>query len=121
MVLSTDNFEITVLIAVILAAAARTLIPYIAKIQDDNAAGTTPRKFSMSYVITAVVSIIPVLVGSILLLPTILPQIQNTGSLLTIFITAFGLSYTVNDIVNRSVSPTLIKAVDSGTTTIAKT
>lgn len=113
MVLSEESFEVTVLVAVILAGIARTIIPFLAKKQDDTAVGIEPRKFALSYVITAVVSTVPVLIGSLLLLPTILPQIQNTGSNLMIFITAFGLAYTVNDIVNRSVSTNLIRVVDS--------
>lgn len=103
----TDSFEITVLIAVILAGIARTVIPYLAKRQDDSTTGNPIRPFSLSYVITAIVSTVPVLVGSLLLLPTILPMVPNNGTVLMIFITAFGLSYTVNDIVNRSISASI--------------
>lgn len=117
MVLTEETFEITILIAVILAGLARTLIPYLAKKQDDTAAGLDPRDFSLSYVITAVISAIPVLVGSLLLLPTILPIVQNTGSNLMIFITAFGLAYTVNDVVNRSISTNLMRPAGTTTTT----
>src|SRR5689334_19476673 len=92
-------FEATVLVAVILAGAARTLIPYLSKRQGDISAGVDPRPFSWNYIITGLLGIIPVAVGSVLLLPTILPQVSTGGSQLMVFITAFGLAYTTTDLV----------------------
>src|ERR1041385_6609909 len=103
-VLDQGAFEATVLVAVVLAGAARTIIPYLSKRQGDVSAGVDPRPFSWSYIITALLGIIPVAVGAILLLPTILPQVSNGGSQLMVFITAFGLAYATTDLVNRNVS-----------------
>lgn len=97
-------FEATVLVAVVLAGAARTLIPYLSKRQADLSAGIEPRPFSWAYILTGVLGIIPVAVGASLLLPTILPQVPTGGSQLMVFITSFGLAYATTDIVNRNVS-----------------
>jgi hypothetical protein len=120
MVLDTGAFEATVLAAVVLAGAARIVIPYLAKRQGDISAGVDPRPFSISYIITGILGIVPVAIGSILLLPTILPQVQNNGSQLMVFITAFGLAYATTDIVNRNVS-TLLVQTPLTTTTATKT
>ena len=116
MVLDTGSFEATVLAAVVLAGAARTIIPYLAKRQSDLSNGQDPRPFSWSYIITAILGVVPVAVGAILLLPTVLPQVQNSGSQLMVFITAFGLAYATTDIVNRNVSSQLIPGVATNTT-----
>lgn len=102
MVLDNTSFEITVFVAVILAGLARTLIPYLSKRQSDVAAGLEPRPFTLSYVTTALLATVPVLVGSVLLLPIVLPQVNNAGSQITIFVLAFGIAYTANDLVNRN-------------------
>jgi len=104
MVLDPGAFEGTVLAGVILAGIARTLIPYLAKRAADDAAGIQPRPFSIGYIITGALAIIPVAVGSVLLLPTILPSITNGGTQLMVFVTAFGLAYATTDLVNRNVS-----------------
>ena len=104
MVLDQSAFEGTVLAAVILAGTARILIPYLAKRAADDAAGVPPRPFSIGYIITGALAIIPVAVGAVLLLPTILPVVPNNGTLLTVFVAAFGLAYATTDIVNRNVS-----------------
>lgn len=102
MVLDTGSFQFTVLVAVILAGAARTIIPFLSKRQSDIAAGLEPRKFTYSYITTALLGVIPVFVGAILLLPIILPQVINTGSQLIVFITSFGIAYATTDLVNRN-------------------
>lgn len=112
MVLDTNTFEVTVFIAVILAGAARTIIPFLSKRQSDIAAGLEPRKFTYSYVTTALLGTVPVLVGAILLLPLVMPQVNNSGSQITIFVLAFGIAYTTNDLVNRNLPTT-------GTPTVA--
>jgi|SRR5690348_1878785 uncharacterized membrane protein len=114
MVLDSGAFEGTVLAGVILAGAARTLIPYLAKRQADLTAGLDPRPFSLSYIITGVLGIIPVAVGATLLLPTILPQVSAGGSQLMVFVTSFGLAYATTDIVNRNVSTLGIPALTAG-------
>lgn len=111
MPIDSGIFEATVLAAVVLAGAARTVIPYLAKRQSDLSNGITPRPFSVSYIVTAILGVVPVAVGAILLLPTILPNVQNNGSQLMVFITAFGLAYATTDIVNRNVSSQLIPGV----------
>lgn len=107
-------FEATVLAAVVLAGAARTLIPYLSKRQADLSAGIQPRPFSWAYIITGVLGIVPVAVGAILLLPTILPQVPTGGSQLMVFITSFGLAYATTDIVNRNVSSLSIPGLATG-------
>lgn len=115
MPLDSGVFEATVLAAVVLAGAARTVIPYLAKRQSDLSNGIVPRPFSVSYIITAILGVVPVAVGAILLLPTILPQVQNNGgSQLMVFITSFGLAYATTDIVNRNVSSQLVPGVATG-------
>lgn len=104
MVLDEGIFTGTVLVAVILASAARTIIPWLAKRQSDITAGLEPRPFSLTYLMTAAIGAVPVLVGAILLLPTILPQLQNNGTQLMVFVTGFGLAYAATDLVNRNVS-----------------
>jgi hypothetical protein len=104
MVLDPSAFQGTVISGVILAGIARTLIPYLAKRSADDAAGVTPRPFSIGYIITGALAIIPVAVGATLLLPTILPNITNGGTQLMVFVTAFGLAYASTDLVNRNVS-----------------
>lgn len=104
MVLDDAVYTGTVLVAVILASAARTIIPWLAKRQDDITAGLEPRPFSLAYVMTAAIGAVPVLVGAILILPTVLPQIQNNGTQLMVFITGFGLAYAATDLVNRNIS-----------------
>lgn len=116
MPLDSGVFEATVLAAVVLAGAARTVIPYLAKRQSDLSNGIVPRPFSVSYIITAILGVVPVAVGAILLLPTILPQVQNNGgSQLMVFITSFGLAYATTDIVNRNVSSQLVPGVATQT------
>lgn len=106
MVLDPGAFQATVLAGAILAGIARILIPYLAKRAADDAAGVPPRPFSIGYIITGALAVIPVAVGAILLLPSILPQVaaQNNGTLLMVFVGAFGLSYATVDTVNRQVS-----------------
>jgi len=111
MVLDSGAFEITVLAAVILAGTARIVIPYLSKRQADLSAGLEPRPFSWSYIITGILGVVPVAVGAILLLPTILPSVPNTGSQLMVFITAFGLAYATTDLVNRNVSTVSIPGI----------
>lgn len=111
MALDQGAFEATVLAAVVLAGAARIVIPYLSKRQADLAAGIEPRPFSVSYIITGILGVVPVAVGAILLLPTVLPEVQNTGSQLMVFITAFGLAYATTDLVNRNVSTSAIPGV----------
>lgn len=106
MVLDNTSFEITVFVAVILAGLARTLIPFLSKRQADIAAGLEPRPFTYSYVTTALLATVPVLVGAVLLLPLVLPQVNNSGSQITIFVLAFGIAYTANDLVNRNLPST---------------
>lgn len=121
MVLDTGTFEATVLTAVVLAGAARTVIPYLSKRQGDISSGIDPRPFSISYIITAILGVVPVAVGAILLLPTILPQVQNGGSQLMVFITAFGLAYATTDLVNRNVSTLTLQTPLAPTTKRTKT
>ena len=102
MVLDPLSFQSTVLVAVILAAAARTIIPYLAKRQADIQNGVAPRPFTFSYVITAFLGSVPVFVGAIMLLPIVLPQVSNEGTQLMVFVTAFGLAYATTDLVNRN-------------------
>jgi|SRR5690349_7139891 len=102
--IDSGAFEATVLVAAFVAGAARTLIPYLSKRQGDISSGVDPRPFSWSYIRTGLLGVIPVAVGSILLLPTILPQVPTGGSQLMVFVTAFGLAYTTTDLVNRNVS-----------------
>jgi hypothetical protein len=104
MVLDPSAFEGTVLAGVILAGIARTLIPYLAKRSADDAAGVPPRPFSIGYIITGALAIIPVAVGAVLILPTVLPIVPNNGTQLMVFIGAFGLAYATTDLVNRNVS-----------------
>ena len=104
MPLDQTMFEITVLMGVGLAGAARTVIPYLAKRQGDVSEGRDPRPFSWAYVATALLAVIPVAVGTILLFPVVLPQVANSGTPLMIFATSFGLGYAATDIVNRNVS-----------------
>src|SRR4051812_25221006 len=117
MSLEEGSFQATVFVAVIFAGIARTLIPYLSKRQEDIQSGLKPRPFTFSYVITAVLGTVPVLIGSILLLPIVLPQISNTGTQLMVFITAFGLAYATTDVVNRNlpsmgtVTPALVKKI----------
>jgi|SRR5690349_16603088 len=104
MVLDPSAFQGTVIAGVILAGIARTLIPYLAKRSADDAAGVPPRPFSIGYIITGALAIIPVAVGAVLILPTILPLVPNNGTQLMVFVGAFGLAYATTDLVNRNVS-----------------
>ena len=96
MAVDQNMIELVVFAGAAVGIAGRTILPYF-KARTENDGGL---KFEAKYVFAAAYSAILSIAGGIFLFPQIIPTVNPTATMFSIFVLSFTTGWTSNDIAN---------------------